>query len=86
LYGEAVVQACIRERTDYIDITGEPAYIAMLMEKYHQQAIDANISIVPACGFDSIPLDMGVLFAKQQIQKQGLTPVAVETVFQMYFP
>ena len=84
LYGKPVVQACLRQRTDYIDITGEPTYIAMLMEKYHQQALNSGVTLVPACGFDSIPSDIGVMFAKQQVQLQGLRPLAVELFVQVH--
>ena len=34
-------------------------------EKYQQQAIEAGVFIVSACGFDSIPNDVGVTFTEE---------------------
>lgn len=33
--------------------------------KYHDQAVSKGIHIVGTCGFDSIPADMGVVFAQE---------------------
>jgi short subunit dehydrogenase-like uncharacterized protein len=52
------VDAC----TDYVDITGEPAFWWRIIERYHDRAAERGVLIVPCCGFDSIPHDMGVLF------------------------
>ena len=35
---------------------------------YHQQAVDAGVYIVSACGFDSIPNDVGVLFTEDSFK------------------
>ena len=32
--------------------------------KYHQQAEEAGVFVVSACGFDSIPQDMGMKFTE----------------------
>ena len=34
-------------------------------EKYHQQAKEAGVFVVSACGFDSIPCDVGVRFTEE---------------------
>nr|XP_039258893.1 saccharopine dehydrogenase-like oxidoreductase [Styela clava] len=64
-YGEAVVKACIDGGSDYVDITGEPEYIEMIMTKYHDAAVAKEVYIVSACGFDSIPSELGVIYAKR---------------------
>lgn len=33
--------------------------------KYHEKAAQAGVLIVGACGFDSIPVDLGIYFLKQ---------------------
>ena len=33
--------------------------------EYHDQAVSAGVHIVGTCGFDSIPADMGVVFAQE---------------------
>lgn len=61
-HGEPLVRACLATRSDYLDITGEPAFVAMLQERYDAEARDAGVLLVSCCGFDSIPADLGVLF------------------------
>lgn len=34
--------------------------------KYHDQALQNNVHVIGTCGFDSIPADMGVVFATEQ--------------------
>lgn len=48
------------------------------MYKYHAAAQAAGTLIIPACGFDSIPGDMGALFAVKALQAKGANPSSVE--------
>ena len=34
--------------------------------KYHDDAVSKGIQVVGTCGFDSIPVDMGVVFAQDK--------------------
>lgn len=34
--------------------------------KYNEQAEEAGVYIISACGYDSIPNDMGTVFLQQQ--------------------
>ncbi|KAJ3317530.1 hypothetical protein HDU76_001146 [Blyttiomyces sp. JEL0837] len=77
-YGEPVVKACVENHSSYVDITGEPEFVENMFYKYHQQAIQNNVSIVPCCGFDSIPADLGTLYLKSEFQKRGYTASTVE--------
>lgn len=61
-YGEALVAACAAAGTDYVDLTGEPEFVDRMYVGYHQQAVASGARIVHACGLDSIPHDLGVLF------------------------
>src|SRR5215470_3198225 len=38
LYGNAIVDACVRFKTHYVDITGETAWVKELIDRYHTQA------------------------------------------------
>jgi len=38
LYGDAIVDACVRYRTHYVDITGETPWVKGLIERYHDRA------------------------------------------------
>ena len=68
-YGDALVKACVEQGTHYVDITGEPSFWYASIERYHALAADKGAIIVPCCGFESIPPDMGVLFALSKLPK-----------------
>src|SRR5690554_5214475 len=67
LYGEPVLRAAVEAGTDYIDITGEPAFVEEMIRKYHDRAEEKKLRIVPCCGFDSIPHDLGTYFTVKQL-------------------
>jgi short subunit dehydrogenase-like uncharacterized protein len=60
LYGSGVVDACVRRRTQYVDITGETVWVRSLIDRYHERAAAEGTRIVPFCGFDCVPCDLGV--------------------------
>ena len=62
VYGEPLVAACAKAGTDYLDLTGEPAFVDRMYVRYHEEARRTGARIVHACGFDSIPYDMGVYY------------------------
>ena len=66
LYGEGLVAACATAGTDYVDLCGEPAWMAAMIRKYGDVARASGARIVFSCGFDSIPFDLGVFFLEQQ--------------------
>ena len=59
-YGPPVVAACVELGTHYLDITGEPSFFHDMRTTHHEKAQDQGVSIIHACGFDSIPADLGV--------------------------
>jgi short subunit dehydrogenase-like uncharacterized protein len=59
LYGDAIVDACVRFRTHYADITGEALWVRSLIDRYHVRAAAEGTRIIPFCGFDSVPADLG---------------------------
>jgi len=61
-YGEGLVRACARAGTDYVDLTGEGAFADRCLERYDGDARRSGARIVHACGFDSIPADVGARF------------------------
>src|SRR4051794_21224817 len=66
-YGEPLVAACAKDGTDYVDITGEPEFVDNMYVRHHEEAVRSGARIVHACGFDSIPHDLGVLFTVQHL-------------------
>jgi len=70
LYGEPLIQACVKSGTDYCDLTGEVQWIRRMITRYEEAARDSGARIVHCCGFDSIPSDYGVYFLQQQAKSQ----------------
>lgn len=66
-YGEPLVAACAETGTDYVDLSGEPEFVDLMYLKYHARAVATGARILHACGFDSIPHDLGVYFTVQQL-------------------
>lgn len=58
--------ACAEIGTDYLDICGEPEFMERMEAKYHDRAVDAGSLVVSACGFDSVPAEIGLLFNSRQ--------------------
>lgn len=70
LHGGPVVAACVKNRTDYCDITGEPQFVRRVIDAHHEAARAAGVRIVPTCGFDSIPSDLGTFVLAQHAREQ----------------
>ncbi|MFM9497364.1 saccharopine dehydrogenase family protein [Streptomyces galilaeus] len=66
-HGEPLVAACAAAGTDYVDLTGEPEFVDRMYVEHHATAERTGARIVHACGFDSIPHDLGALFTVQQL-------------------
>jgi short subunit dehydrogenase-like uncharacterized protein len=67
LHGEPLVAACAKAGTDYVDLTGEPEFVDLMYLRHHEQAVASGARIVHACGFDSIPHDLGAQFTVEQL-------------------
>lgn len=66
LYGEPVVAACVETGCDYLDICGEPEFMERMEAKYSEKAAETGSLIVSACGFDSVPAELGLMFNSRQ--------------------
>lgn len=77
-YGEPLVAACAEAGTDYVDLTGEPEFVDRMYVAHHATAERTGARIVHACGFDSIPHDLGVLYTVGELAAGG--PVTVRGV------
>jgi len=75
LYGEHLVRACAAAGTDYVDLCGEPGWMAHMIPQLEATAKNSGARIVFSCGFDSIPFDLGVVFLQEQAQKQFGQPL-----------
>jgi short subunit dehydrogenase-like uncharacterized protein len=66
-YGEPLVAACAAAGTSYLDLTGEPEFVDRMYVAHHETAVRTGARLVHACGFDSIPYDLGAYFTVQQL-------------------
>lgn len=83
LCGRAVVDACLKAYTHYLDITGEPSFLIKDVWPLHQEAIQRGIFLVPCCGFDCVPSELGtyrVLETRQRSRAASLTAANVSRV------
>jgi short subunit dehydrogenase-like uncharacterized protein len=76
-YSNLIVKSCVENKTHYTDITGENHWVKDLIDQYHLKASEEGTRIIPSCGYDSIPSDMGVFYSVQEMGK----PVKKVTVY-----
>jgi short subunit dehydrogenase-like uncharacterized protein len=70
-YGREVARACAEEGTHYADVTGEVLFVRWSLDELDARAKETGAAIVHACGFDSIPSDLGVLTTAQRVAGDG---------------
>lgn len=75
-YGEKLVAACAEAGTDYADLTGEAEFVDRMYLEHDARARETGARIVHACGFDSVPHDLGVYFTVQQLPRD--VPLTVD--------
>jgi short subunit dehydrogenase-like uncharacterized protein len=76
LHGETLVLACARAGTDYVDLCGEPAWMAKMIPRLQPMAAQSGARIVFSCGFDSIPFDLGVVFLQDEALRRFGRPLS----------
>ena len=67
-YGLPLVESCVKNHTNYCDLTGEVPFIRKSIDLFHEKATKNKCRIIHSCGFDSIPSDLAVLL----LQKNSL--------------
>lgn len=77
--GLPLVRACAAAGTHYADLTGEVLFVRDSIDAAHEAAVASGARVVHACGFDSVPSDLGVLLAAEQARADGAGELA-ETV------
>jgi len=73
-HSDALVAACARAGVSYVDIDGEVPWIARVIERDHEAARASGALIVPNCGFDSVPSDLGAMRATSNLAKLTASP------------
>ncbi|MET7748724.1 saccharopine dehydrogenase NADP-binding domain-containing protein [Micromonospora sp. NPDC005367] len=75
-HGEPLVAACAAAGTDYLDITGEPEFVDLMYLRHHAEAVRTGARLVHACGFDSLPHDLGAWFTVRRLPAD--VPITVD--------
>ena len=76
LHGEPLATACAAGGTDYVDLCGEPLWMARMIDKLTPLAQRSGARIVFSCGFDSIPFDLGVVYLQSEAMQRFGAPLA----------
>ncbi|HEY9301474.1 MAG TPA: saccharopine dehydrogenase NADP-binding domain-containing protein, partial [Phormidium sp.] len=85
LYSNSLVDACVRYKTHYVDITGETPWVKTLIDHYHTQVAADGTRIIPCCGFDSVPSDLGTYLVVRHLQRElGIPCKSVNAYFQAF--
>ena len=58
LYSTPVVEACAKNGTHYLDVTGESPWVLEMIKKYHKTAKANGAIIIPQVGVESSPSDL----------------------------
>ncbi|MEV0204445.1 saccharopine dehydrogenase NADP-binding domain-containing protein [Streptomyces sp. NPDC050788] len=66
-YGQELVAACADSGADYLDLCGEPEFVDLTYVRHDARARETGARLVHACGFDSIPHDLGAYFTVQHL-------------------
>ncbi|MFN2322891.1 MAG: trans-acting enoyl reductase family protein [Trueperaceae bacterium] len=81
-FGTPLVAACVAAGTHVADITGEPTWIRSVVDRFDAPARAAGVRVVPACGFDSVPSDLGVWWLQQRaLERFGRPCDRIDHVF-----
>jgi len=79
-HGLPLVAACAKAGTHYVDLTGEVLFMRASIDAHHAMAMRSGARIVHACGYDSIPSDLGVLLLHEAADGLGETTLLVRSI------
>jgi len=71
LYGDCLVDSCVRLHVDYVDITGESSWVRSIIDRHHKKGASEGTFIIPSTGFDCVPADITAYIAEREIKKLG---------------
>ncbi len=72
-HGGPLVRACAEAGIDYVDLCGEPGWMAQMIPQLEPVAQQSGARIVFSCGFDSVPFDLGVVYLQDEaLQRLGV--------------
>ncbi|KAJ1673005.1 hypothetical protein EV182_006067, partial [Spiromyces aspiralis] len=69
-------EACVKERTDYCDITGEVMWVDRMRQEFGKLTEENGTAIVSFAGFDCVPSDLGTLMLADYARAQYDKPLS----------
>lgn len=86
LYGEPIIAACAQHGVAYADLAGEILFVKSMMDKYGEAALASGAKIIPTCGYEALPFDMGCFLAVDRFtQTFGKKPDNVNAIANFQF-
>jgi short subunit dehydrogenase-like uncharacterized protein len=77
-----MAQACLKTKTNYLDITGEiPVFLGVYA--LDKQAKEAGIAMIPGIGFDVVPSDCLAKFASEHLEGATEIEIALNALSQI---
>jgi short subunit dehydrogenase-like uncharacterized protein len=77
-----MVDACLRARAHYLDITGEVGVLEGLSTR-HGEAVAAGVTVLPGAGFDVVPSDCLAAHVKRRLPSATHLVLAFKTTSRM---
>jgi len=65
-----LLASCVKNGTHYADLTGELFWLKDMMARYDEEAKQNKVKLVPVCGFDSVPSDLGAKCVAEIFRKE----------------
>ncbi|MCA8924676.1 MAG: saccharopine dehydrogenase NADP-binding domain-containing protein [Planctomycetes bacterium] len=69
--GGPLAEACVAAGCDYVDSTGEPAFVAQLVGQLDARAKDAGVRLIPCAAFESLPIDYGAWLTARELPQDA---------------
>ncbi|KAG5187698.1 Saccharopine dehydrogenase-domain-containing protein [Tribonema minus] len=76
--GIRLAELCMRSGTHLVDITADSLYVKQMIDTCHATTARSGAKLIPSCGFDSVPADLGVLLLADHLRREHGT--ALKTV------
>ncbi|KAF5595870.1 uncharacterized protein FSUBG_9029 [Fusarium subglutinans] len=72
--GTSVIRACAENGTDYVDCSGEPAWMRGIIAQYDTIACKSGSRIIMTAGWAAVPADLSVYLAALKLQRHFSLP------------
>ncbi|RGP70606.1 hypothetical protein FSPOR_3907 [Fusarium sporotrichioides] len=72
--GTSVIEACARNGTDYVDCSGEPAWMRDMINSYDEIAQDTGSRIIMTTGWAAVPADLSVYLSILKLRNRYSLP------------